>query len=108
MADVFEFAVDEDAARELVEKSDGLRSLVESKCEVIAQAANASSAGNLTQETVRWDTKEHVGGTAPAYISRVKYGRKGLVGIVSTGNYAARKDNHENNTLVKSIGAANG
>lgn len=108
MAEVFELHLDEQAAKGAIDNADGLQALLADKSGAIASAANASSAGNLTQETVRWATKEHVGGQAPQYVSDVKRGRKGWVGIASTGNYAARKDNYENNTLVKSIGAANG
>jgi hypothetical protein len=45
-----------------------------------------------------------VGGTQPAYVGDVRMGRRGYVGIVHPGNYAAMKDNYENNTLLKAKG----
>ena len=101
----FEIKIDEEAARKAVSEAEGLPDLLERVTGNIASAANSASAGNLTQETTRWATKEKVGVTAPVYINKVKHGKKGWVGIVSTGNYSARKDNMENNTIAKSIGA---
>lgn len=96
--------LDMDAFQRAVENAENLAPLLEARAASIAQTANAMGAGNPTQETVRWATGEHVGGTRPEYGHDVRAGRRGPVGIVMTRNYAAMKDNHENNTLLKAKG----
>ena len=96
--------IDAEKAIRAVNASDGIESALAEKAAEIAAAANALGAGFETEQTVRWATGEHVGGTSPEYGSDVKRGAKGPVGIVMTRNYAAMKDNHENNTLLKAKG----
>lgn len=73
----------------------------------MASRANALSSGFRTQVVRNWETGERMGGTQPEYGSDTytTYFRKGRartpVGTVFTDNYAARKDNLENNTLLK-------
>lgn len=45
-----------------------------------------------------------VGNTQAAYGGNVRTLRECVVGIVHTGNYAAMRDNAENNTLLKALG----
>lgn len=89
------------------ETAEGLEAQLASVSKSIAQRANSLSGGFRTMETTRWETGERVGGTKPDYGSSAKpRGKKskGPVGIVYTNNYSARKDNLENNTLLKARG----
>lgn len=70
----------------------------------IVVRANAMSAGNRTGFYHRDHKSPAVGGTAPAYAGNVQMVGGGHIGIVYTDNYAARKDNNENNTLLKAKG----
>ena len=63
--------------------------------------ANALAAGYKTPKWHDHTTGETKGGTQAAYGNGVKRGTKGHVGIVYTANYAAQKENHEHNTLLK-------
>ena len=45
-----------------------------------------------------------MGGTQPSYGADVETHGGAPVGIVYTANYAAMRDNAQNNTLLKSIG----
>ena len=81
--------------------ADQIRSITEQT----AARANALSSGYRTGLYYRDHKKPPVGDTQPVYSHDVKtYGKGYPVGIVYTGNYAAMKDNHENNTLLKSRG----
>lgn len=71
--------------------------------EKMAERANALSA---SFRTGRWHdpkTGKGYGNTQPTYRANTQDLGKGPIGIVYTGNYAAQKDNAENNTLLKSI-----
>lgn len=93
-----------DKLKEACTQSDGLVPVLKTKSKEIANKANSLSSGFRTQEVTRWETGERVGGTQPEYKSDAQIKRKGPVGIVYTNNYAARKDNMENNTLLKARG----
>ena len=67
-------------------------------------AANAMSAGFRTGRYHPGHRSPSVGGTQPVYEGDVMEGRRGLVGIVHSANYAAMLDNHRNNTLLKARG----
>ena len=70
--------------------------------------ANALSAGYTTKLLEHQKKPRHgkfpVGGTQAAYDGDVQVLRNAAVGIVHTANYAAMKDNAENNTLLKARG----
>lgn len=66
--------------------------------------ANALGAGFRTGLYHRDHQSPAVGDTPAAYGGDVSILRESVVGIVYTGNYAAQRDNAENNTLLKSIG----
>lgn len=72
--------------------------------EGIAQRANAASAGFRTGLYHREHLSPAVGNTQPYYAADVQVKSHAAVGIAYTANYAAMRDNHENNTLLKSIG----
>lgn len=66
-------------------------------------AANATALGSGFK-TAKWhdhETGETKGGKSPAYGSDVYKGKRGYVGIVHPENYAAMKDNHLHNTMLK-------
>ena len=93
-----------DKLKDACRNAEGLVPVLKSESQKIAGKANSLSSGFRTQEVTRWETGERVGGTKPQYGYDAKKGRKGPVGIVYTNNYAARKDNLENQTLLKARG----
>lgn len=102
MADVV-IKIDDAKLRKLAFGSDGTKSLVESATSQVTSNANAMGAGFRTGLYHRDHKSPAVGNTQPVYKGDVrKFGRK-YVGIVVTGNYAAMKDNHLHNTLLKSL-----
>ena len=79
----------------------GTGSAISREVRKIANNANTLSSGFKT--VVWYDAKEKKkkGGTPAKYKTGVKIGKKGYVGIVYTANYAAQKENHLHNTLLK-------
>ena len=68
-----------------------------------AARANAMGSGFRTGLYYPDHKSPPIGDTAPEYAHDVRTFRNGYpVGIVYTGNYSAMRDNHENNTLLKS------
>lgn len=76
---------------------------VKAKTAGIKAAADSMSAGYRTGIRHEKDGTK-VGNTRPKYKSNVRKFNGLPVGIVYTGNYAAMKDNTENNTLLKARG----
>lgn len=70
----------------------------------IAATATSMSSGNVTGSYHRDHKSPHVGGTAPFYGSDTQVLRDSAVGLAYTDNYAAKKDNLENNTLLSAMG----
>lgn len=68
--------------------------------------ARASALGSMFRTGLyhRDHKSPAVGNTQAAYDGNVEMHNGMPVGIVHTGNYAAMRDNAENNTLLKSIG----
>ena len=102
MADV-EFTIDDEKLWNLIDKGQGTYTLVSRVTDKVASNANTMSAGFRTGLYYRDHKAPPVGNTQPKYGSNVRKGKKGPVGIVYTGNYAAMKDNHLHNTLLKSL-----
>lgn len=95
--------IDDKALESLVDKTaDGLVTEVTQR---IQSTAISMSAGFRTGIWHDHDTGETLGDTAPEYAYSTMDKGRGLVGLVYTGNYSAMKDNYENNTLLKSMGA---
>ena len=68
----------------------------------IAGRANAMSSGFRTKVTKNKGVQ--VGGKQPLYLAKdAIFTGRSSVALTYTGNYAAMKDTHENNTLLKSI-----
>ena len=70
----------------------------------MASRANSMGAGFRTGHYTDPKTHERRGGTQPRYASeRARETSSGCVAIVHPANYAAMKDNHLHNTLLKSM-----
>ena len=101
MADV-QFTIDRSKLRD-VANSDVTVRMVGEKTEQVASKANAMGAGYRTGFYHVGHKSPAVGGTQPVYKSDTQRRGKTIVGIVATGNYAAMKDNHLHNTLLKAL-----
>lgn len=77
---------------------------VERATDAIAGKANAMSSSYRTGYYHPDSKSPGVGRTQPKYVSDIQVMDNAVVGIVHTGNYAAMKDNYENNTLLKARG----
>jgi len=65
---------------------------------------NILGASFVTEEFKR-DDGTQVGGKTPRYIAKPAINSKyGSIALVVTGNYAAIKDNHDHNTMLKARG----
>lgn len=71
---------------------------------VIHGTASALSADFRTGKFHPDHKSPGVGDTPASYEGNVQVLRNSVVGLVYTANYAAQKDNAQNNTLLKSIG----
>lgn len=94
----------EAALGRLIGKAPEVQCEVDAATRRIWSAANAMSSGYRTGLYHRDHKSPAVGNTQPAYDGDVEVRRNAVVGIVHTGNYAAMKDNFENNTLLKARG----
>lgn len=87
-----------------VNYAEGTKAALQAKTSAITSTANAMGAGFRTGLYHRNHQSPAVGNTQPNYAGDVRMERKGWTGIVYTGNYAAQKDNYQNNTLLKAKG----
>lgn len=102
MAD-FVYRIDGQKVERAIADSGPMRNLMESQVNRITGNANSMSAGFRTGIFHDHETGETRGNTQPRYGGDVRKFKNQLVGIVHPENYAAMKDNHKNNTLLKSI-----
>ena len=107
MADV-RIEIDERKLKKVAFESDACYQLVLKKRDQTEANANAYSAGFTTREVIDFKTHKKVGGQQPKYRGstrrfRTSDGVSIPVGIVYTANYAAMKDNHDHNTLLKAM-----
>ena len=98
-----EIEIDGDKLYKAIQDADGLPDLLRREASRIAATANASSSGFRTGIFHVHGTDEVRGNTQPQYGSDVSKRGRTVVGLVMPKNYAAMKDNHEHNTLLKSI-----
>ena len=77
---------------------------VDAATQRIHAQASALGSGFRTGLYHRDHKSPAVGNTPASYGEDVRVMGRSVVGIVYTGNYAAQRDNAENNTLLKSIG----
>ena len=97
-----ELEIDEKALEKLVKTSDETKALISYHTTASVDAANAASASFRTAIFHR-PNGEVVGDTQPEYGGDVQDVRGCWVGLVHPKNYAAMKDNHERNTMLKSL-----
>ena len=107
MADV-RIEIDERKLRKVAFESDGCYQLVLQKRDQSEAMANSLGSGYRTGYYHRDHKSPAVGGTQPKYGGSTQRFRnsEGIsipVGIVTTKNYAAMKDNMLHNTLLKSL-----
>ena len=95
--------VDMNAAWRVAYKSDGLYQMVRQETDKRASRANSLSSGFKTDKYHRDHKSPAVGGTSPEYKPHTRRNPDVPVGIVYTGNYAAKKENMLHNTLLKCI-----
>ena len=100
MADKIE--IDEAALENLVKTSEETMALIQQHVTASVDAANAASASFRTAIFHR-PGGETVGDTQPHYAGSVKLVRRCWIGLIHPKNYAAMKDNHERNTMLKSL-----
>ncbi len=96
--------IDDEKLREAIGDAPNLPDVLDDAVRQITRNANSLSAGYRTGIWHDPKTGERRGDTQPKYDGDVQRKRKGYVGIVHPKNYAAMKDNHEHNTLLKSLG----
>ena len=102
MADV-EFKIGDEKLWNLVCKGEGTFTLVSKVTDMVASNANSISSGFRTGLYYRDHKAPPVGNTAPVYKHSTRRTGRTITGLVVTGNYAAMKDNHLHNTLLKSL-----
>lgn len=96
--------IDENALKRAISYGDGIESALKEAVNKIESRANAMAVGYETPIWHDHKTGETKGGTQAEYRGDVQLGKKGYVGIVYTANYAAQKENHQHNTLLKAKG----
>lgn len=92
------------ALQQLAGNDNLVRGALDARTAQITARANALGSGFRTGHYHPNHQSPGVGGTAPSYVGDVRMGRRGYVGIAHPANYAAMKDNYENNTLLKAKG----
>ena len=96
--------IDDGKLKQAIDDAPKLPARLEDAVQQITANANSLSSGYRTGIWHDPKTHEKRGNTQPKYVGDVKTKRHGPVGIVHPANYAAMKDNHEHNTLLKSLG----
>jgi methyl coenzyme M reductase alpha subunit len=95
--------IDEEKLKHAISNAEKLPGQLSTPVNAIINAANSMSAGFRTGIFHDPKTGEKRGDTQPNYAGNVIKGKHGYVGIVYTANYAAQKDNHLHNTLLKAV-----
>lgn len=103
MASQTKVEVDHKSAMAAINNAPGLPAALERATSGVTSRANALGAGYRTAKYHDHKTGETRGDKAPIYVGDVMKGKKGPIGIVHPKNYAAMKDNHLHNTLLKSM-----
>jgi len=103
MAKDIQIVIDDAKVRKAIDSAEG----TESKLQIITQSvvgkANALGSGYRTGKYHRDHKSPAVGGTQPKYGGDVRRVGGKPVGIVHPENYAAMKDNHLHNTMLKAL-----
>lgn len=95
---------DKDALLRYARKAPETRAEIESVTQRIFGQASSMGSSFRTGLYHRDHKSPAVGNTPARYQSNVEMHNDGYVGMVMPANYAAMKDNFENNTLLKAIG----
>lgn len=103
MASDIEVVINDAKLRQAVDDAQGIRGKLSTVTNATIASANNMSAGFRTGFYHRDHKSPAVGGTQPEYGGNVTKGPNGYVGIVHPKNYAAMKDNHLHNTMLKAI-----
>lgn len=98
----FKVVLDDEKVYEAIQDGEGTVPALEEIVNSIKGRANAMSAGYRTKKSKTKGVP--VGDKQPIFDGNVERHGRSQVGLVWTANYAAKKHNLENNTLVKSIG----
>lgn len=98
-----ELFVDKEKIEEAIQDADGLPETLRGYVSQITAKANSLSSGYRTGYFYDRSKNQRFGGTQPKYSGDVKRVKRSVVGIIHPKNYAAMKDNHEHNTLLKSV-----
>lgn len=93
--------IDEAALKRAVGHGDGMQEVLGRKVNTITGRANALGMSFRTGRYYDRTTEELRGNTQPKYAGSVQLGKYGWVGLVHPANYAAMKDTHLHNTLLK-------
>ena len=93
--------IDENKLWNVVNDASGTQKAITDATNRIAHTANSLGAGFRTKK-VHIKGKE-VGGKQPRDVGSAQKMKRTFVGIVHPKNYAAMKDNHLHNTLLKSM-----
>lgn len=105
MASELEIVVDDEKVKKAIENSEGIGGKLRTVTNIVVNNANNLSAGYRTGKYHRDHKSPAVGGTQPVYGGNAQRFPDGYVGIVHPKNYAAMKDNHQHNTILKALGS---
>lgn len=98
-----EIQIDETKLFEAIQDGENLPQIIGEYAKRIESNANQMSSGFRTGIFHDHATGQTLGNTQPQYASDVAKKGRSIVGIVHVKNYAAMKDNYENNTLLKAV-----
>ena len=96
--------IDQKALEEAAYGQDGTEAIIKQHTDAIIDNANALCAGYKSGVFHDRETGTTKGPTQAVYDGNVERRKTAYIGIVYTANYAAQKDNLENNTLLKAKG----
>ena len=103
MAKDIEIVIDDKKVLKAINEAEGTRQKLEIATQQVIAKANALGSGYRTGKYHRDHKSPAVGGTQPKYGGDVARTKSGIVGIVHPENYAAMKDNHLHNTMLKAL-----
>lgn len=96
--------VDMKKVRQAIQDGEGLHGAIAAETSRITANANSLSSGFFTGLFYDRSAGRMVGNTQARYAGDTAKKGRSTVGLVHPANYSAMKDNHQNNTLLKSLG----
>lgn len=103
MASDIKIVIDDAKLKTAVDNAESIGQKLRTVTRTVINNANNMSAGFRTEKYRRKDGTE-VGDTQPRYGGNAQRYSGGYIGIVYPKNYAAMKDNHLHNTILKALG----